>query len=60
MGLGLAVARKIVAMHHGKLEIRPAQEGHGGIVALFFPTEGAEPAKADKASASLPLVSRRA
>jgi len=59
MGLGLAVARKIVEMHQGKLEIRPAQEGHGGIVALWFPADSAEPAKAQTSATSTSLVSRK-
>jgi len=60
MGLGLAVARKIVGMHQGRLEIRPAQEGHGGIVALWFPADSSEPAKTQPAAASSGLASRKA
>jgi signal transduction histidine kinase/CheY-like chemotaxis protein len=60
MGLGLAVARKIVEMHHGKLNIRPVETGHGGVVALWFPAESSEPAKSQPAAATASLVSEKA
>jgi signal transduction histidine kinase len=59
MGLGLAVARKIVEMHHGKLEIRPAEAGHGGIVALWFPAESAESSESQPVPATARLFSGR-
>lgn len=37
MGLGLAVARKIIAMHRGRFQVRPAWEGHGGLVIVWLP-----------------------
>lgn len=58
MGLGLAVARKIIEMHHGKLGIKPAQEGHGGIVTLWLPGESAETARQQTAVADAPVVQK--
>ena len=39
LGLGLAVSRKIIETHHGKLEIVPPKTGHAGIVRISLPTE---------------------
>lgn len=44
LGLGLAVSRKIIETHHGKLEIVSPKTGHAGIVRIFLPAE-AEPAR---------------
>jgi len=40
MGLGLAVARKIFALHNGRLEIHPAWEKPGGRVSVWLPQSG--------------------
>ena len=39
LGLGLAVSRKIIETHHGKLEIVPPKSGHAGIVRISLPAE---------------------
>lgn len=39
LGLGLAVSRKIIETHHGKLEIVPPKSGQAGIVRISLPTE---------------------
>ena len=39
LGLGLAVTRKIVETHHGKLEILPAKSGGNGVVRISLPLE---------------------
>lgn len=41
LGLGLAVSRKIIETHHGKLEIVPARSGHVGLVRICLPMEAA-------------------
>lgn len=41
LGLGLAVSRKIIETHHGKLEIVPARSGHTGLVRICLPMEAA-------------------
>lgn len=41
LGLGLAVSRKIIETHHGKLEIVPARSGHVGLVRICLPMESA-------------------
>lgn len=38
MGLGLAVARKIIQLHRGRLEIQPQKESRGGVVSILLPT----------------------
>ena len=44
VGLGLAVTRKIVETHHGKLEIPLARDSQSGIVRVSLPSD-ANPAK---------------
>jgi len=39
LGLGLAVSRKIIETHHGKLEIVPPKTGHAGVVRISLPAE---------------------
>jgi signal transduction histidine kinase/DNA-binding response OmpR family regulator len=39
LGLGLAVTRKIVETHQGKLEIVPSRSGQAGIVRISLPLE---------------------
>jgi nitrogen-specific signal transduction histidine kinase len=39
LGLGLCVTRKIVEMHHGKLEIVPSSESPSGIVRITLPVD---------------------
>jgi signal transduction histidine kinase len=41
LGLGLAVTRKIVETHHGKLEILPTKSGGNGVVRISLPLEAA-------------------
>lgn len=41
LGLGLAVTRKVLETHHGKLEIVPAAGDHSGIVRISLPLEKA-------------------
>ena len=44
LGLGLAVSRKIIETHHGKLEIVTPKTGHAGIVRISLPGES-EPSR---------------
>ncbi|MBI3867535.1 MAG: hypothetical protein HY299_03305 [Verrucomicrobia bacterium] len=37
LGLGLAVTRKVLEAHQGRLEIQASEGGHGGCVSLFLP-----------------------
>lgn len=39
VGLGLAVTRRIIETHHGKLEIPPPQPGHSGVVRVSLPAK---------------------
>src|SRR5262249_14137766 len=39
LGLGLAVTRKIIETHHGKLEILPPKSGQAGLVRIHLPLE---------------------
>lgn len=39
LGLGLAVTRKIIETHHGKLEIVPPKSGHSGVIRISLPAE---------------------
>jgi signal transduction histidine kinase/ActR/RegA family two-component response regulator len=41
LGLGLAVSRKIIETHHGKLEIVPPKAGNAGVVRISLPLEAA-------------------
>ncbi len=43
LGLGLAVTRKIIETHHGKLEIVPPKSGHAGIVRISLPSGAEQP-----------------
>jgi nitrogen fixation/metabolism regulation signal transduction histidine kinase len=42
LGLGLAVTRKIIETHHGKLEIVPPKSGHSGVVRISLPLDPAQ------------------
>jgi signal transduction histidine kinase/DNA-binding NarL/FixJ family response regulator len=42
LGLGLAVTRKIIETHHGKLEIVPPKTGKSGLVRIHLPLEQSE------------------
>jgi len=42
LGLGLAVTRKIIETHHGKLEIVPPKSGHSGVVRISLPMDPAQ------------------
>jgi two-component system sensor histidine kinase AtoS len=42
LGLGLAVSRKIIETHHGKLEIVPPKIGNAGIVRISLPVSTVE------------------
>lgn len=44
LGLGLAVSRKIIETHHGKLEIVDAKGGHSGLIRITLPLAPEEPA----------------
>jgi nitrogen-specific signal transduction histidine kinase len=43
LGLGLAVARKIIETHRGKLEILAPKSGQGGVVRISLPLEPSPP-----------------
>lgn len=42
LGLGLAVTRKIIETHHGKLEIVPPKSGHSGVVRISLPLDSTQ------------------
>lgn len=42
VGLGLTVAKKIVDLHGGQLELVPAKPGQGGVVRVTVPVEAVE------------------
>jgi len=45
LGLGLAVTRKIIETHRGKLEIIPPKSGHAGVVRISLPRGEEKPTR---------------
>jgi two-component system sensor histidine kinase DctS len=48
MGMGLAISRTIVELHHGRLSVGPGESGFGTTVQLVLPLES--PSGADEES----------
>jgi nitrogen fixation/metabolism regulation signal transduction histidine kinase len=45
LGLGLTVSRKIIEVHHGKLEIVAPKTGHAGVVRISLPLDASVESK---------------
>jgi nitrogen fixation/metabolism regulation signal transduction histidine kinase len=45
LGLGLAVSRKIIENHRGKLEVLAPKSGQGGLVRISLPLDVTPPPK---------------
>jgi len=58
LGIGLSLARHLVAMHHGRIEARSAGEGQGSEFIISLPVvEESAPSVLDAGSKSVPSVS---